>query len=212
VELKPGMSLNEIREYLQRNLKESIRNDIWPIVQAGVPEGGYFGVPRSVLSYVDFLGALYAGYSGEKDRSGRRKIATPDKAVRFIREILKEVDDLYARNGVLLYEMYRHGTVHRYEPHQLRRSDGRVLSWLPYKGSREDWVNVPHALKVRHLQPVSRGENSDWLPVSITCLYDDLVLALDVFWEKLQRDPKLVANWHSASAALCEPEDTKGSW
>lgn len=210
--LKPGMSLDEIREYLTGDLKGSIRNDIWPIVQADVPEGGYFGVPRSILSYVDFLGALYAGYSGEKDPSGRRIIATSQKAKKFIRDILGVADALYRQNGALLYEMYRHGTVHRYEPHQLRRSDGRVLSWLPYKGSREDWVNVPHAMEVRHLEPVTRDANSDWLPVSITCLYDDLVLALDVFWGKLQRDPKLVANWHSASAALCEPEDTKKSW
>ncbi len=209
--LEPGMSLQEIRDYLEDDLKASIRNDIGPVVQPR-PEGGYFAVPRSVLSYVDFLGALYGGYGGDTDRSGRRRIATSEKAIRFIKDVMGEVDELYQRNGVLLYEMFRHGTVHLYRPHELRRSDGRVLSWLAYKGPREHWVNVPRALKVRHLQPVRRNGNSDWLPVSITCLYDDLLLAVDVFWRKLQSDPHLVANWHSASVALCEPEPTNESW
>lgn len=210
--LEPGMSLEEIRTYFEDDLKVSIKNDIWPIVQADMPQGGYFGVPRSVLSYVDFLGALYGGYSGEKDRSERRRIAIPEKAKKFMRDILKEVDDLYEQNGVLLYEMYRHGTVHLYRPHSLIRRDGRVLYWLAYKGPREHWVNVPRALKVRHLQPVTRDANRDWLPVSITCLYDDLVAALDVFWMKLRNDAQVMGNWHSASAALCQPEVTKESW
>jgi hypothetical protein len=210
--LKLGMSLVDIKEYLEGDLKRSIRSDVGPVVRPEVEEGGYFAVPRLVLSYVDFLGALYGRYSGEKDRSGRRLIATPKKATKFIREIMKEVDELYDKSGDLLHEMYRHGTVHRYQPHALKRSDGRELNWLCYKGPRESWVNVPRALKVRHLQPVRRDANSDWLPVSITCLYGDLLLAVDVFWKKLESDANLVENWRSAADALCQPEETRLSW
>lgn len=125
-------ALQEIRRGLD-DLLTSARHDIYPIIQLNNPQGGYFGVPRSVLSYVDYLGALYCGYTGVVRRNrgvSIRQIATSRKAERFIEDVLGNIDVAYRHNGKLLYRMYRHGTVHLYRPNILRiRDNNRVLTW-----------------------------------------------------------------------------------
>jgi hypothetical protein len=210
--LKPNMTLEEAKEFLQGDLKRSIENDIRPILQPEKEEGGYFGVPRSVLCYVDFLGALYCGYQGEKFRNGKKRIAISWKACRFIREILGSVDSLYEDNGDLLYEMYRHGTVHLFSPNELKGRDGRVISWLLHKQGRQASIPVDgEHLEVRHLQPVE-FKGCHRLPVSIVCLCDDLNAAIDELRGRLDDRPVLLRRWNSAAAALCEPETTKLNW
>jgi hypothetical protein len=212
-----------ITEYLRDDLKESIKNDIGPILQPEKEEGGYFGVARLVLCYIDFLGALYGGC---EDKTNKRKIATPGKALCFIREVLGSVDRHYKEhqykdhqgkdhdNADLLYEMYRHGTVHLYAPKVLKRKQGgRELQWLLYKGEREKWVIADRrAVKVRHMQPITKDAESDWLPVSINCLYDDLNAAIDEFCHRLQHQPELRRRWKSTAKALRDPEETPLSW
>jgi len=60
------MTQNEITSYLLNDLKVSVNNDVYPTIHPNNPEGGYFAVPRLVLSYVDYLGALYHGYTEEQ--------------------------------------------------------------------------------------------------------------------------------------------------
>ena len=207
--LKPSMSIREIEEYLKDDLKVSLEHDVLPVLEG---PGGYFGVARAVLCYVDFLGALYRGYKGGKACSDRKQIATSKKATAFISEILGHVDHLYQTNGKLLYEMYRHGTVHLYAPKELKRKR-RILSWMPYKEGREAWLIVDNRARlIRHLKPLQRDGKSDWLPVSITCLYHDLRAAIDEFARRLSTDQQLFDNWQSAAAALCEPECTELGW
>ncbi|MCL0082704.1 hypothetical protein M1O14_03225 [Dehalococcoidia bacterium] len=62
--LKEDMTHDGVIEYLTDDLQKSIRMDVYPAIQIGNGEGGYFAVPRLVLCYVDFLGALYRGYRG----------------------------------------------------------------------------------------------------------------------------------------------------
>jgi hypothetical protein len=220
VELKPDMTVDEAKEYLRDNLKSSITNDIYPIIQPDREEGGYFGVSRLVLCYVDFLGALYGGYQGERHRPNKRfprgskKIATSDKALKFIRTILGSIDSHYQHNADLLYEMHRHGTVHLYAPKFFQRAnDGRKLYWFVYKGKREERVPVGRGtLRVRHMEPVPRDEKSDWLPVSIICLYDDLNAAIDEFCARLDSDADLLRRCNQAARALSEPEETSLNW
>lgn len=150
--LKKDMNKDEICEYLEEDLKKSIFNDVKPIIQPHEKEGGYFGVSRLVLCYVDYLGALYIGYNGETDRSGRKKISTVNKAKSYIKHVLSKVDPLYESYGDLLYEMYRHGTVHLYQPKTFINKDTKeTLSWLTHKGSRiaEDEYNG----KLEHMNP-----------------------------------------------------------
>lgn len=210
--LNKNMTLPKIKEYLQGDLKQSIKNDIRPIIQPDREEGGYFGVARLVLSYIDFLGALYCGYERETDSKGPRKIAQSSKAIRFIKDVLCSVDSLYGRNADLLYNMYRHGTVHLYEPKKLK-CGRRKLRWLLYKGQREDWVFADGpVLKVRHMEATKVDGNSYWLPVSITCLYDDLLASIDHFCRRLEREAALRDKWRKTANALCAFEDTTDRW
>lgn len=209
--LEPAMGLGQIRSYLDGDLRKSIRDDIGPSIQAR--QGGYFGVTRAVLCYVDYLGGLYGGWEGKvNSRTGAKEIATTKKAIAFIKDVLGDVDAAYRQNGALLYKMYRHGTVHLYAPRDLRRKDERVLSWLPYRGDRGQWLSVPRAHKVRHLNPIRGDDDSDWLPVSITCLYHDLLASLDVLFGKVQRDSELLTRWHCACAGLLDPDPTSLEW
>jgi hypothetical protein len=80
--LKKNMDLTAIVNYLNDDLKKSVENDVYPCLNLGHDEGGYFGVPRLVLSYVDYLAALYNGYEG-KVKNGRRIFATGEYAKTF---------------------------------------------------------------------------------------------------------------------------------
>jgi hypothetical protein len=59
--LEKNMNLTKIVKYLTEDLKASVQNDVKPCLSLGRKEGGYFAVPRLVLSYVDYLGGLYHG-------------------------------------------------------------------------------------------------------------------------------------------------------
>lgn len=56
------------------DLASAITNDIAPIIQPGKPEGGHFGVPRSIFCYTDVLGLLYSGWSGKKKKNGDKVV------------------------------------------------------------------------------------------------------------------------------------------
>ena len=206
--LKPSMTLKEAKEFLQGDLKQSIENDIRPILQPEKEEGGYFGVTVLVLCYVEFLGALYDGKKGGN---------TTNKSVRFIKEVLGSVDSQYrlADNARLLHDMYRHGTVHLYAPKVLKsKRSRRELRWFLYKGHREARKIVDRrALKLRHMQPIESDAVSDWLPVSINCLYDDLRAAIDEFCALLDADKNgRLEKWRQTADALCDPELTSLTW
>lgn len=100
------------------DLVTSLNTDVAPIINPSRPEGGYFGVPRSVFCYINFLGLLYAGWDGSKDqRSGEKKnFGSSNQAKNFIKEVLGKINKHYETNGELLYDVYRHGTVHIYSP------------------------------------------------------------------------------------------------
>jgi hypothetical protein len=74
---KTGMTAAEMHDYLVNDLLVSVVNDVSPCLNIGRSEGGYFGVPRLVLSYVDYLGTLHHGYDGARDRNGRRLWSGP---------------------------------------------------------------------------------------------------------------------------------------
>lgn len=89
----------------------------------------FFGVVRGVLSDVDYVGALYGGWDG-KDR---RRIATVEKAVRFITDVFPVAtgNHDYGARGEHLYDMFRHGTIHLRAPKRLTNAAAGtpILSW-----------------------------------------------------------------------------------
>ena len=68
-------------------------------------------------------------------RKGRGKFAESAKAKAFLHDIFGRVDHNYAKYGDLLWEIYRNGPIHLYEPMRLR-NQGRRVGWSIYKRPR----------------------------------------------------------------------------
>lgn len=213
--LHKDMSLSQIKSFLESEVKDQIFLEIAPILHIGKAAGGYFGVTRQILCFFDFLGAVYCGYDGTSTyKNGAKKIALPQKTLKFIEEVLVKIDPKYAENGKYLYAMYRHGLVHLYQPRTVKLGDGNVLNWAAYKGGRESKIPFQSdggsiELNVRHLE-IAEADGSKFLPVSINCLYADLLTAIDKYWELLEGSggADLLKNWISTANAVSEPEES----
>ena len=64
------MKTEELRriDRIINDLAKSVTTDVVPIIQPNNPEGGYYGVPRMVLCYIDILGLLFSGWNGKKKK------------------------------------------------------------------------------------------------------------------------------------------------
>ena len=105
--------------------------------------------------------------------------------------------------------MYRHGLVHLYQPKELRLKDSRVLSWCPHKGGRVSDIGANNNRIIKNARHLSLLEDSGrlLLPVSIKCLYSDLLSSLDIYKEKLKNSNELQSRWVSAANQICEPDE-----
>lgn len=214
--LTKSMNLRQIKSFLENELKEQIFLEIAPILHIGQETGGYFGVTRQVLCLVNFLGALYCGYA-PAERRLKQDIGPSSKALRFIKDVLGDIDPAYrSKEGKYLYEMYRHGLVHLYQPKTLKLRDGRLLKWMIYKGGREPHTeifnieNKKYTVQgVKHLgimhNPFKNG--GDYLAISITCLYKDLLTSIDSFYERIKKDRELLKKWRQTANAISKPVD-----
>ena len=210
--LSSNMTLSRIIDYLRTDLKVSIQNDIFPALQTDKAEGGYFSVPRLVLCCVDYLGALYCGFDGKDPNH----IATANKAKKFLREVMAKADRRYGGRGDLLVEMYRHGTVHLNAPLSLIRStDNRIITWQCYKGPR---TAATAERIIVHLHPYEFQAGADILPISINCLYDDLLASIEEYCNLLLLDDnqngggELITRFVSAANALVVPKRVSFRW
>lgn len=220
--LQNNLELFQIKSFLEDEVKEQIFLEIAPILYIGQEVGGYFGVTRQILCFVDFLGALYCGYSEKEKKDDLKKhkrmwISKTEKVEKFIIEFLgNEIDSKYREHGKVFYQMYRHGLVHLYQPKTIKQKDGRLLKWAIYKGGRESHpeqfgtqegkFTIPNA---RHLDLVvdPRNKNEDLLTISITCLYKDLLTAVDKFYKKIEENKNGELNkWREAANAILESE------
>ena len=214
--LSLNMTLSDVLIYLQADLQNSIINDVYPALQANKKEGGYFSVPRLVFCYIDFLGALYSGFSG----TDPTKIATTAKAKKYLREVMGLVDPQYGRQADALVEVYRHGTVHLYAPLVLKRMhDNRELVWECYKGTRRviKAVGSSTTVWITHLKPYQVNQNTDVLPISINCLYDDLHQSIDEYCSLLSNEHQkgqnaLLNRFISAANQIVQPKSVRITW
>jgi hypothetical protein len=124
-------------------------------------------------------------------------------------EILGEIDQHYRRRAGEVYQMYRCGTVHEFEPKVLQNKKGQTLAWLCYQGNRVgqqiELAGIGQ-LTVTHLVPIAYvAGRSFGLPVSTNCLLDDLVAAIDRF---IAAGPAVdrVAAWNQAAQELAAPQ------
>lgn len=197
--------------FLQMELE--IKTWIWPEKR----QGGYFAVARQILCMVDFLGAVYSGYhlpwkDRKKDKDGR-KIATTEKAIKFITTFFKPKQTYNKAVVSKLYRMYRHGLVHLYQPRILKLNSKSRLQWGLYRGSRhQDKITFGSDkgkvtfFNINHLEivPKKSGEQNYWLMICIDSLYEDFEVAVKRYRDKLGKTRYLQANWRTAVNAICK--------
>lgn len=217
--LKPGMNADEMVGYLIGDLLKSIRNDLDPILRFGPRTGGFFAVCRLVLCYVDYLGTLSAGWPHGSDFRQWRRRDTTTPAVTFLATYFEDGDGRYKARSRLIYNMYRHGTVHLYAPKVVRRgSRGKRMGWLVYRGRRNAQVKINGInVRVHHLEPIknpaSFNREGYLMPVSINVLRDDLVYAIKKYAAAIQGGPNANAlrrNFRQTARMLLRPEPIKG--
>ncbi len=179
--------------YLQM-LKATVVADIRPLLD--LPGHAPFAICREVLSYIDHLGHLY---------SGRGQVG--DRSCEFMKQIMAKIDPNYGKRAAELYQMFRCGPVHEFEPKVLENKKGELLMWFCYAGLRVDsFESDGRRISVVHLEPVaSTTTNRFWLPVSTRCLIDDVMCSIEVF-ERARPENERITAWNRAARDLAIPE------
>jgi hypothetical protein len=184
----------DARPYL-RNQRETVERDLRRLL---TDQGAPFAICREFVSSIDHLGHLYTG----SPQCGNRFRV-------FMERVLGDVDPNYRHRAGEVYQMYRCGTVHEFEPKVLENRKGQTLAWLCYQGDRAGQQIEPAGmgrLTVTHLEPVVYvAGRSFGLPVSTTCLLDDLVAAIDRLMAVGPEDERVTA-WNRAARELAAPE------
>lgn len=214
--LTKNMTSDEMVRFLNNELLPQVRQEIGNLIRPKKKQGGYFVTVRQIMCMVDFLGATFSGYS-RKERmvdKKRQKISTSEKAIRFIIKFFKP-EDTY-QEGIVrnLYNMYRHGLVHLYQPKILKwKSNGRLL-WFFYKGNRhvnKIKINTDKGIlmfkNVDHLHILQSGldKNSYYLAVCVESLYEDFEKAVQLYIEKLSKTKTLQTKWRTTVNSICMP-------
>ncbi len=177
-------------------LKSTVAADIRPLLD--VPGHAPFAICREVLSYIDHLGHLY---------SGRGQGQVGERSRDFMKHVMAKVDPNYGKRAPELYQMFRCGPVHEFEPKILENKKGELLTWFCYVGLRVDSPEVGGSrVCVVHLEPVASGTAGRfWLPVSTKCLVEDLLCSIEVF-ERAGPENERVTAWNRAARDLNFPE------
>lgn len=213
--LKRNMSLDEIVGFINNELlpqtKAEIKSWIWPNKKTG----GYFVVSRQIMCMVDFLGAVYSGYPYKErilDKDGK-KIANATKAKKFITRFFGP-KNTYNKDVVdKLYEMYRNGLVHLYQPKILKFGNNGKLKWGLYRGARnQDKLSLGSNKgkqtfrNISHMQIVPNILNREnYLLICIDSLYEDFEKAVFKYRDKLKSTRSLQVKWRTAVNAICKP-------
>lgn len=181
------------KPYLE-GLQNSMLDDVRPLLD--LPGGAPFAVCREVFSYLDHLGHLYTGL-------GKGHVA--DRFKSYLKEIMGQIDSGYTRRAVEIYEIFRNGTVHQFEPKHLDNSSGQRLGWLCYQGKRVGETIDLNGSKTRvtHLQVAASAEWSSqfWLPVATNWLVNDVVKSTDIFGRSPAEEDR-VKKWNKAADQL----------
>jgi hypothetical protein len=187
----------DARPYLE-NLKRTILADMQPLL--ALPGAAPFAINREVFCYTDHLGHLCSGKVGERQVGVRFQD--------YLKEMMCKIDPNYSHRASVIYQMYRNGPVHEFEPNVLENKKGQLLKWLCYKGARRDYnFEVPQLkLIVTHLEPVEKATDDKvfYLPVSTVCLIADLLSSIDEF-QKMGPEDERVTAWNRAVWELSSP-------
>ena len=167
--------------YLKGCIRGSIVSDVINVAKlhslCGGTCAGWFGIPRQVFCYVDFLGSIAYNNIPSFNEDG----ASTRKAVRFIKEFFPKCYRSYAN---LLIAMWRHGTVHNFKPFVFYTVKGNKKLFVEWTSNRSD---AQHNRVVNMCTYKKKG--CDYviiLSVNICQLADDLLYAFDLFVDKME--------------------------
>jgi hypothetical protein len=173
------MSLLNITEWTESskyldNIRYTIIADVKPLL--AVDGSAPFAISREFCSYVDHLGHLFSGYTGSGAVGKRLK--------KYLNDVLSIVDANYKTRKEEIYNMYRNGPIHEFKPKTLENRQGQLLSWFCYTGKRQNQeMSIQESeIVVTHLVPIHSGvDHKYWLPISTTCLVEDLIQSIEEF-------------------------------
>jgi hypothetical protein len=141
--------------------------------------GGWFGIPRQVFCFVDFLGAV----TYNNDPSRRENGASTRKAVRFINEFFPRD---YSPFSSLMVAMWRHGTVHNFIPFTYYAMKGNQKVTVQWTSNNS---NAKHNRAVNlKMFDTKLGKKTVCLSVNTCQLADDLLYALDRLIARMERN------------------------
>jgi hypothetical protein len=181
------MDKDEIKQFLYEHIKSSIKGDIKPLLKdkCGDEEiGGYFAVIVLVFTLIEYLGRLRYNNTGTKDGSKH--------ATWWIRKYMGKCNKRYSKIGGVLFDMYRHGTVHTREPKQYLFTLTSGFAWEIVKNERQ----------TEHLK-IYKGRN---FVISLNQLAEDLEFAIDYFWTDLKDSTAIEKKFVKAFLKLKTPQ------
>jgi hypothetical protein len=167
---------SQIIEYLEKDLLVAINNDLIAVLkyhEDGV--GGFHSIPREVFCYIDYIAALRYGENSSIN------------ARRFIEKYLGDTNVRYKHLGKLLYEMWRHGTVHEFDPKRLKHSSKKYsVGWQTNNDARKEE-------RACHLECFKVFGTNDrfLLNVNLFQLVDDFVHGIQLFIAELKKSSSI---------------------
>lgn len=150
----------------------AINNDLIAVLkfhEGGI--GGFHSVPREVFCYLDYISAIRYGENSTTN------------AIRFIEKYLGKKNVRYKHYGKLLYEMWRHGTVHEFDPKRLKHSSKKYsVGWQTNNDSGKEE-------RACHLECFKVFGTSDTflLNVNLFQLVDDFVGSVQALISELKQ-------------------------
>ena len=175
---------NEAR--VKEHIKEPLEEMVTPLLKGGeVPFLEATGVAEVLLFiHINLLGYLYSGSDSTVH------------AVKFLREYLGRVDPRYKEVGGLLYDLLRHGWVHRFTPKRLKLDNGVLLDFqYSLDMNRGDHIKIVEIVGAKRLL------------ISLSLLYRDLLAAIDLFANDIRSNQDLSDVFQEAFQARRQPEE-----
>lgn len=141
---------------------------------------------------VENLGYLYKGERSSKN------------AVSFLRDYFGQVRPVYREMGGLLYDLYRHGSIHQLMPKSIVLSNGIKVSCVfpPESTMPNSQISIGQNLNT------DERKKSIWLMMSCDALYNDMMSAVKIYEDDLQKDAALF-NTFEASARQFQKDVTE---
>ena len=169
-------------KYLDNNIRQSIVDDVKRIARYhnDTQVGGFLGIPRQVFCYIDYLGWIAFGYEDN---------GTPQNTKCAEEFIKKYFPCNYSDYAELIYAMWRHGTVHSYEPYSFYTEDGnRAPKKIKILWQSNNDDTPEHRKANMKFFPLEGRRTTLRLNINISQLVDDLLEALNNLIEDMKKD------------------------